>query len=234
MSKVSIGLRGWRFEEREVFAETGEFRPLAEIPEDARHRLVRLSLIVDRPCDACYLVHGEKDRCRAATIVYGEPLDEVLLCDHHEADFLYWFREEGGRELAGDDAFRDAFHEWFADGGRAPEGYAGLEHVETDPDALPDPPDPKEIQRRLEDASGFEGERIDLREAAGLGPAPGTEEGDASEDAETDDASETDADDETETDTDADDESETDDETDADDEDASFDDLDLGADYPTR
>jgi hypothetical protein len=213
MSKVSIGLRGWRFEEREVFTETGEFRPLTEIPEDARHRLVRLSLIVDRPCDACYLVHGEKDPCRAATIVYGEPLDEVLLCDRHEADFLYWFRENGGRELAGDDAFRDAFHEWFAGGGRAPEGYAGLEHVETDPDALPEPPDPKEIQRRLEEASGFEGERIDLREAAGLGPAPGTEDDDAS-----DDASETD------------DESD----TDTDDEDASIDDLDLGADYPTR
>jgi hypothetical protein len=215
MSKVSIGLRGWRFEEHEVFTETGEFRPLTEIPEDARHRLVRLSLIVDRPCDACYLVHGEDEaeRCRAATIVYGEPLEEVLLCDRHEADFLYWFRENGGRELAGDDAFRDAFHEWFADGGRAPEGYAGLEHVETDPEALPDPPDPKEIQRRLEEASGFEGERIDLREAAGLGPAPGTEDDDASEDAsETDDESD----------------------TDADDEDAPFDDLDLGADYPTR
>jgi hypothetical protein len=205
MSKVSIGLRGWRFDEREVFTEDGEFRPLMEIPEEPRHRLVRLSLIVERPCDACYLVHGdaEKERCRQATIVYGEPLDEVLLCDAHEADFLYWFREEGGQDLAGEDEFRDAFHEWFAAGGRAPEGYAGLEHVETDPDALPDPPDPQEIQRRLEEANDFEGERIDLREGLSFG-RPDTLDGD---DAESDDA----------------------------DEDADVDaDLDLGTDYPTR
>jgi hypothetical protein len=225
MSKVSIGLRGWRFEEDEVFTETGEFRPLTEIPEDARHRLVRLSLVVDRPCDACYLVHGEteKQRCREATIVYGEPLDEVLLCDHHEADFLYWFREDGGRELVGDDDFRDVFHEWFAGGGRAPEGYAGLDHVETDPDALPDPPSPEEIQRRLEEASGFEGERIDLRQGTSLGPAPGTDSDDPSGDERA--ASGNEADDTAD--------GETDDESE-DDADATFDDLDLGADYPTR
>lgn len=209
MSKVSIGLRGWRFEEREVFTEEGEFRPLTEIPEDARHRLVRLSLIVERPCDACYLVHGdaEKDRCRQATIVYGEPLDEVLLCDHHEADFLYWFREEGGRDLAGDDGFRDAFHEWFAAGGRAPEGYAGLEYVETDPDELPDPPDPQEIQRRLEAENEFEGERIDLREGTPF-ERPAKLDGESEDD---------------------------EDEDDEDEGDANVDlDVDLGADYPTR
>jgi hypothetical protein len=239
MSKVSIGLRGWRFDEREVFTEAGEFRPLAEIPEDARHRLVRLALIVDRPCDACYLVHGEseKKRCREATIVYGEPLDEVLLCDHHEADFLYWFREDGGRALVGDDGFRDAFHEWFAGGGRAPEGYAGLDHVETDPDALPDPPAPEEIQRRLEEASGFEGERIDLREGTSLGPAPGTEPDeepgvDADADADPDD-DEVDADEE-----EREDEDEVGEKSEADDgeerEQPALDDLDLGADYPTR
>jgi hypothetical protein len=212
MAKVSIGLRGWRFEEHEVFTQEGEFRPLTEIPEEARQRLVRLSLIVERACDACYLVHGdeEKKRCREATIVYGEPLDEVLLCDDHEADFLYWFREEGGRELTGDDEFRDAFHEWFAAGGRAPDGYAGLDHVETDPDALPEPPDPSEIQRRLEEANEFEGERIDLREGTefdrGAGGAADEEEGD---------------------------ERETDDE-DEDETDRAFADVDLGTDYPTR
>jgi hypothetical protein len=206
MSKVSIGLRGWRFEEREVFTEEGEFRPLTEIPEEPRHRLVRLSLIVERPCDACYLVHGdaEKERCRQATIVYGEPLEEVLLCDAHEADFLYWFREEGGRALAGEDEFRDAFHEWFAGGGRAPEGYAGLEHVETDPDALPDPPDAQEIQRRLEEANEFEGERIDLREGTPF-DRPEKLEGTADENDKADEA--------------------------GDDADV---DLDLGTDYPTR
>jgi hypothetical protein len=218
MSKVSIGLRGWRFEEREVFTEDGEFRPLTEIPEDARHRLVRLGIIVERPCDACYLVHGEseKERCRQATIVYGEPLDEVLLCDRHEADFLYWFREEGGRGLAGDDEFTDAFHEWFADGSRAPEGYAGLEHVETDPDSLPDPPDPQEIQRRLEEANDFEGERIDLRELAERGAA-GT---DSDDDREVEGAGGS---------GDSDGGAASDDGDDGDDID-----LDLGADYPTR
>jgi hypothetical protein len=59
---------------------------------------------------------------------------------------------------------KDAFHEWFADGGRAPEGYGGMEHVDTDPGSLPDPPDAEEVQRRLEEAVGFEAERLDMRE----------------------------------------------------------------------
>ncbi|WP_396612380.1 hypothetical protein ACH9L7_03630 [Haloferax sp. S1W] len=164
MAKVSVGLRGWRFEESEIFSEEGEFKPLDEIPEDARNRLVRLVSLVEEPCDACYLIHGDEEihKCRQAAIVYGEPGEEVLLCPQHEPDFLYWFREEGGRELAGDDVFADAFHEWFAADGRAPEDYAGMEHVETDPDDLPSPPDASEIQRRLEE--GFEGERINLRD----------------------------------------------------------------------
>jgi hypothetical protein len=164
MAKVSIGLRGWRFEESEVFTEDGEFKSLDEIPEDPRERLVRLTYLVEQPCDACYLIHGEADveRCAQAAIVYGEPGDELLLCDDHEADFLYWYREEGGKTYRGEPLFRDRFHEWFADGGRAPEGYGGLDHVETDPETLPDPPDPQEIQRRLNE--DFEGRRIDLRE----------------------------------------------------------------------
>ncbi|WP_423751721.1 hypothetical protein [Salinirarus marinus] len=166
MAKVSIGLRGWRFDEREVFTGDGEFRPLDEVPDDARQRLLRLIDLVEEPCDACYLVYGEgeKRRCNQATIVYGEPLEEVVLCDDHEADFLYWYREAGGKQYRGEAEFRDAFHEWFADGGRAPEGYAGLDHVETDPDALPDPPDPKEVQERIEAEAEFEGRRIDLHE----------------------------------------------------------------------
>lgn len=163
MGKVSIGLRGWRFDESEVFTDEGEYRPLEEIAAESRHRLVRLNILVGKPCQACYLIHGdgEKRRCNEATIVYGEPLDEVLLCDRHEADFLYWFREAAGRELAGEDGFRDAFHEWFADGGRAPEGYAGVEHVDTHPGALPNPPDPQEVQQRLNE--GTDGQRIDFR-----------------------------------------------------------------------
>jgi hypothetical protein len=164
MAKVSIGLRGWRFEESEVFTADGEFKPLDEIPEEPRRRLARLAYLVEKPCDACYLIHGESDveRCAPADIVYGEPNEEVLLCADHEADFLYWYREAGGKAHRGEAAFRDEFHEWFAGGGRAPEGYAGLDHVETDPEALPDPPEPQEIHRRLNEE--FEGRTIDLRE----------------------------------------------------------------------
>jgi len=166
MGKVSIGLRGWRFDEEDIFTADGEFRPLDEIPDDARDRLLRLVGLVEEPCDACYLEHGEdgSDRWRRATIVYGEPREEVLLCDRHEADFLYWYREAGGRDHRGEDTFRDAFHEWFASGERAPEGYGGLDHVQTDPDALPDPPDPQTVQEQLEAEHDFEGMRIDLRE----------------------------------------------------------------------
>ncbi|MFC7201923.1 hypothetical protein ACFQJC_00195 [Haloferax namakaokahaiae] len=162
MAKVSVGLRGWRFEESEIFDEDGEFRPLDEIPEDARERLLRLTVLVEEPCDACYLIHGDEElqRCKQAEIVYGEPGHEALLCADHEPDLLYWFREAGGRDLVGDDVFADAFHEWFASGERAPEGYAGLDHVETDPENLPTPPDAEELQRRLE--ANFEGERINI------------------------------------------------------------------------
>ena len=169
MAKVSVGLRGWRFDEEEIFTEDGDWTPLDDLPPDTRDRLLRVTYLMEQPCDACYLVHGEaeKQRCNRAAIVYGEPGDEVLLCGAHEADFLYWFREAGGRDLAGEEAFRDGFHEWFVDGGRAPEGYGPDDHVETDPENLPDLPTPEEAQRRVEEAYEYERVRYDLREAAG-------------------------------------------------------------------
>ena len=146
MGKISIGLRGWRFEEDEVFDAEGNVLPFGEIPEETRNRLIRLSALMGEPCNACWLVHGEEniDRCNRGTIVYGEPLAEVLLCDDHEADFLYWFREAGGDAFAGSARLPDEFHEWFVDGGRAPKGYAGLDHVDEEPDALPDAPEASE------------------------------------------------------------------------------------------
>jgi hypothetical protein len=140
MGKVSIGLRGWRFDEADVLQSTGELKPLANMPEDAQQRVLRLAELVEKPCDACWLIHGkaERQRCHSARIVYGEPMGEVLLCAEHEPDFVYWFREEEGAELAGHRELQNAFHQWFADGGRAPEGYE-YEHVETDPDDLPEP-----------------------------------------------------------------------------------------------
>ncbi len=137
MSKVSIALRGWRFDEADVFDRDGGLRALAEMPEDVRHRVIRLAQISGDACDACWLIHGEADieRANAGDIVYGEPLAEVLLCDEHEADFLYWFREAGGSGFAGEAEFPDRFHEWFAEGNRAPDDYGGVEHVEADPQA---------------------------------------------------------------------------------------------------
>lgn len=145
MAKVSIGIRGWRFEEEEVFDEDGNFRDLAEMPEDTRNRLLRLSAVLGEPCNACWLIHGEDniEECNTATVVYGEPLAEVLVCEEHEPDFLYWFREEGGEEFAGSGDLQREFHEWFLDGGRAPDWFEGMEYVEDGPEDLPDP-DPEE------------------------------------------------------------------------------------------
>jgi hypothetical protein len=154
MAKISIGLRGWRFEESDVFDASGELRPLDEIPEDPRHRLLRLTAVVGEPCDACWLATGGDAReLKQATVVYGEPVAEVLLCDEHESDFLYWFTERGGDEYAGSEALPERFHEWFDDGGRAPEGYQGLEHVDRDPDAVPEPGGPDELDE-VEDRVG--------------------------------------------------------------------------------
>jgi hypothetical protein len=167
MGKVNIGLRGWRFDEDEVFDDDGELRPLKFMEPDTRERLVRLASSMGEPCDACYLIHGDEDiqQCKVARVIYGEPLGEVVLCADHEADFLYWFRAVGGREYAGDTELQDAFHEWFADGGRAPEGYEGIEHVNTDPEDLPEPPDPNEELPTLEE----ELERLDDETVDALG-----------------------------------------------------------------
>jgi len=172
MGKVSIGLRGWRFEESEIFTDDEEFKPLDEIPEDPRQRLLRLSRLVEQPCDACYLIHGEADkkRCNPAAYVYGEPMDEVVLCADHEPDFVYWYQNDGGSDLRGDPEFADAFHEWFADGNRAPDDFGGVDHVETDPEGLPDPPSPEELQERLE--ADYEPREIDLREYMDDPPEP--------------------------------------------------------------
>ena len=197
MGKVSIGLRGWRFDEEELFTDEGTWRPLKEIPKDPRHRLVRLQVVIGKPCDACYLIHGEaeKQRCREAAIVYGEPLEEILLCAEHEPDFLYWFREEGGERLAGEPELRDEFHEWFADGGRAPDGYAGVEHVETDPEGLPDLPSPEEIYEREQEL--LEDERADFDPSdasavAGRGGERGEADADRTEGDEVDETDEAD------------------------------------------
>ena len=139
MAKVSIGLRGWRFDEDAVLTDDGELRRVEEMDPEVRERVLRLQRLVESPCDACWLIHGDEEihRCRVAQAVYGEPFEEVVLCDEHEPHFLYWFREAGGRDLAGTEDFEDGFHEWFLDGGRAPEGYAGVEHVELDPENVP-------------------------------------------------------------------------------------------------
>ncbi|MFB6206765.1 MAG: hypothetical protein ABEJ05_09610 [Haloglomus sp.] len=154
MGKVSIGLRGWRFDEEEVFTDDGELQSIDQLPPDTRDRLVRLSVVAGQPCDACWLIHGDENlrECNVARVVYGEPLHEVILCNEHEPDFLYWYREAGGSQYRGDgEAFEEAFQEWFAAGNRAPEGYEGMDHVETDPDSVPEP-EPDVEQDTLEEA----------------------------------------------------------------------------------
>ncbi|MFB6121450.1 MAG: hypothetical protein ABEJ68_10080 [Halobacteriaceae archaeon] len=165
MGKVSIGLRGWRFDESEVFDEDGNFRRVSELPDDARDRLLRLTAIHDEPCDACYLVHGDAniEAANVAEVVYGEPYAEVLLCADHERDFYYWYFEAGGEEHRGTERFQDEFHEWFATGNRAPEDYEGLEHVETGPADVPTPAVPDAEATRVE-LPEEERRRYNLRE----------------------------------------------------------------------
>jgi len=163
MGKVNIGLRGWRFDEDEVFDGAGELRPLGLMAPDTRDRIVRLASMMGEPCDACYLIHGEADieQCNVARVIYGEPLGEVLLCPEHEADFLYWFREAGGRDYAGDTELQDAFHAWFDDGGRAPEGYGGIEHVDTGAEDLPEPDPAEELPTLEEELEKLDDEDLD-------------------------------------------------------------------------
>lgn len=206
MGKVSIGLHGWRFDESELFGDDDEWRSLEAMSPDTRKRLLRLQTVIGKPCDACYLVHGEPDKeaCNVAEVVYGEPMDEVVLCSDHETDFLFWFRERGGRSLAGQETFRDAFHEWFDDDGRAPAGYEGIEHVAAEPEALPEPPAPEDVYDReaelLDDIRPeFEGEGVkkvgdrgdeDTADADTTGETAddtGEERGDAGDDPDVDD-----------------------------------------------
>jgi hypothetical protein len=149
MAKVSVGLRGWRFDEDAVFDEDGEFLPLEEMEEDVRERLVRLTELVASPCDACWLIHGDENisECTVAEAVYGEFQSEVILCPEHERDLVYWYQEEGGKAYRGTDEFQDAFYEWLEDGNRAPEEFDGIEHVDTDPLDVPTPSAPSADER---------------------------------------------------------------------------------------
>jgi hypothetical protein len=153
MGKINVGLRGWRFDEDEVLGEDGRVRPIGTMEPETRQRVLRLAQRVTDPCDCCWLKHGPEDRqrCRQGAVIYGEPGAEVLVCAEHEPDFVYWFREAGGADLAGSIDLAEEFHAWFLDGGRATENYAGVEHVDEDPDALPDPPDIKEGMPGLEE-----------------------------------------------------------------------------------
>jgi len=153
MAKVNIGLRGWRFDEDEVFDDNGRIRPLGAMDEDTRARVLRLTERLTDPCDACWLAYGDDriEECAPAEVIYGEPRGEVILCADHETDFVYWFREVADEDVIGTVQLQDAFHEWFFDGGRAPEGYAGVEHVDNDPDAVPESPDPTEELPGLEE-----------------------------------------------------------------------------------
>jgi hypothetical protein len=175
MGKVSIALKGWRFDEEAVFDEDGGFRPLSEMDDDTRLRLNRLTTLREKPCDACWLVHGqeERERCRPADYVYGEPHAEVLVCQQHLPDFSYWYLEEGGDAYRGKIAFQDAFHEWFDAGNRAPDGYEGIQHETTEPESVPEPT--REMTVRDVPIPEDEQIRIDLRNPEDAGSADSQE-----------------------------------------------------------
>jgi len=160
MGKVNIGLRGWRFDEDEVLDDDGHVRPIGTMDRDTKARILRLTERVTDPCDACWLEHGDEnlEACDPAAAIYGEPGGEVVLCPAHEGDFVYWFRERADEDLIGTTELGDAFHEWFLEGGRAPEDYPGVEHVEEAPDEVPEAPDP------YEERPGLESEIEDLDE----------------------------------------------------------------------
>jgi len=167
MGKVNIGLRGWRFDE-DVLNDEGSVRPLATMDPADRQRLLVLADRVVDPCDACWLEYGQEkvESCNVAEVIYGEPGGEVILCSVHEPDFIYWFREAGGSEYAGDVELQEAFHEWYLEGNRAPEGYEGVEHVDEDPTALPDAPDRSDavpgLEAEIENMDDADLEAIDV------------------------------------------------------------------------
>lgn len=164
MGKVSVALRGWRFDEEDVFTEEGELRPIDRMDPDTRERLVRLTVIAGSPCDACWLIHGDEnlEQCNVADVVYGEPLHEVVLCPEHERDLVYWFQHEGGRDLVGDgEAFEEEFYDWFDAGNRAPDSFEGPEHVETDPEKVPDPNPEIEMPTLEEELESMDQEELE-------------------------------------------------------------------------
>jgi len=166
MTKVSIGFRGWRFDEDEVFDEDGSYRPLPEMAEDTRERIQRIPALSNQPCDVCYLEDeaGERDARNEPTAVYGEPGAEVLVCDDHEATFYYWFLDAGGDAHEGEPGLQDAFHEWVAAGNREPEQYEGPDHVETAPESIP-APDAGDLHGLPVELPDDERARLDLLEA---------------------------------------------------------------------
>jgi hypothetical protein len=86
----------------------------------------------------------------------------VVVCADHEPDFLYWFREAGGRDLVDRPSdFEDAFYEWFADGEHAPEDYGGMEYVNTDPDAVPRPQPDVDMPTLEEELERLDDEELD-------------------------------------------------------------------------
>lgn len=118
-------MRGWRFDPEVVFTEDGDVKPLEEVPEPDRLRLVRLTEIIGNACHVCMLRNPEEgwDAWRKADAVYGEPTHEVLVCDEHEPVFYYWFWEEGGEMYKGEDELQREFHDWVEEGGGAPKDY---------------------------------------------------------------------------------------------------------------
>lgn len=120
--KICIGLRGWKFDIQEVLDKNGELKALEEMSEEDKVRIIRLSEIIGNACHVCMLKNPEEgwDVWEKATVVYGEPTSEVLLCDKHESIFEHWFFNEGGKAYKGKEELQEKFHNWIKNSGFSP------------------------------------------------------------------------------------------------------------------
>ncbi len=106
MGKVSIGLHGWRFDESELFGDDDEWRSLEAMSPDTRKRLLRLQTVIGKPCDACYLIHGEAELLDDIRPEFeGEGVKKVGSRDDGDADTTGETADDTGEESgdAGDD-----------------------------------------------------------------------------------------------------------------------------------
>jgi hypothetical protein len=108
MAKVSVGLRGWRFDEEEIFTDDGELKPLDEIPEEPRESLYAALLRVHLATDL-----AARDTVIDLYSVHAFPrpvLRELIVAVEDSAAWAEaWAR---GERLTGNDAVDALLERW--------------------------------------------------------------------------------------------------------------------------